>query len=162
MNPGGGRIHRTHAHHVLVGTAALVKVVLEAEGEVHGLARRGPVEAPVARQAGDQHQASSGLRVGWRFHRHGHGARRVVHVDAELAADAGDDERDGLACLVPDGVGHQFAGEQDRDGRVDRDVPGVDGRPDLAAGFGRRGRSRGERDAARRLTVGRRGAIVSI
>ncbi len=71
-----------------------------------------------------------------------------MDVDAQLTAGAADGERDGLARLVPDGVGHQFAGEQDRDVRVDGDVPGADGRPDLAAGFGRRGRSRGQPDAA--------------
>ena len=37
---------------------------LEREREVHGFARRGAVDAPGGRQAGDQHQAPSGLRVG--------------------------------------------------------------------------------------------------
>jgi hypothetical protein len=122
---------------------ALASIALERKREVHGLAGIGPVETPVGRQALDQHQAPSRLRVGRRILRHRHGARRVVDIDAQLAAGADDDEQDSLAPLVRDGIGHQFAGEQDRDGRVDGDIPGTDGLPDLAAGFGRRGRSRG-------------------
>jgi len=71
-----------------------------------------------------------------------------MDVDAQLAERACDGQRDGLARLVTDGVGHQLAGEQDRDVLLDRNVPGADGRPDLAAGFTRRGRAGGQPDAA--------------
>jgi len=101
------------------------------------------VKTPVSRQAGDQHQAPSGLRVGWGIHQHRRGVRRVVDINAQLAADAGDGERDSRARLVAYGIGHQFAGEQDRDVQVDGGIPGANGRPDLAAGFCRRGRSCG-------------------
>jgi len=50
---------------------------------------------------------------------------------------------------MPDGLGHQVAGEQDRDVRVDRDIPGGDGRADLTAGFGRGGRPGGQPRTAR-------------
>jgi hypothetical protein len=85
-----------------------------------------------------------------------------MDIDAQLAERAGDSQRDGLARLVTDGVGHQLAGEQDRDVRVDRDVPGADGRPDLAAGFARRGRAGGQPDAAGLQLGGRVGAIAFI
>src|SRR6185369_4449797 len=71
-----------------------------------------------------------------------------MDIDAQLAGRAGDRQRDALARLVTDGVGHQLAGEQDRDVRVDRDLPGADGRPDLAPGFAGRGRAGGQPDAA--------------
>ena len=128
-------------------SATLGDVGLEGEGEVHGLARRGGIKAPPRRQGGDQHQAPSGLRIDGGVHYHRQRARRVVDINAQLAAGAGDGEGDKLPRLLPDGVGHQFAGEQDRDASVDGDFPGTDGRPDLAAGFGRRRRSRGQRDA---------------
>src|SRR5215469_15159267 len=126
---------------------AFVEVVLERQHEVHSLACRGPVITPVSGEAGDQHQASSGLRVSWLIHRHWHRARRVVHIDAEPAAGAGDDELDGPAYLVSDGVGHQFAGQQYRRGWVDGNVPGIDSRPYLAAGGACRRWSGDERDA---------------
>jgi hypothetical protein len=72
-----------------------------------------------------------------------------VDINAQMTAGAGDGQRDGLTRLVPDGIGHQFAGEQDRDARVHRNIPGTDSRLDLAAGFGRGGRSGGQPDAAR-------------
>jgi len=128
-------------------SATLGEVGLEGEGEVDGLARRGRVKAPLRRQGGDQHQAPSGLRIGWCVHQHRQGARRVVDINAQPAAGAGDGEGDELSRLLPEGVGHQLAGEQDRDASVDGDFPGTDGRPDLAAGFGRRRRSRRQRDA---------------
>jgi hypothetical protein len=46
-----------------------------------------------------------------------------------------------------DGAGDQVAGEQDRDIVIDRDLPGPQGRADLAAGFGRRGWLPGQPDA---------------
>ena len=79
-----------------------------------------------------------------------------MDIDAELNAGALDAERDGLARRVPDGIGCQFAGQQDRDISGDRGVLGTDGRPALAVAFGRRGRSRGQPDAARRQ-LGRAG-----
>jgi hypothetical protein len=94
--------------------------------------------------------------MGWGVRQYRQGARRVVDINAQLTAGATDDKHDGLAWLVPDGIGHQFAGEQDRDARVDRDIPGTDDRSDLAAGFGRRGRSRGQPDAAS-VELGRTG-----
>ena len=124
------------------------RIRLEREREVHGFARRGAVDAPGGRQGGDQHQAPAGLGVGWRVHQHRQGARRVVDIDAQLAERAGDGQRDARARLVADGIGDQLAGEQDRDVRVDRDVPDPDGRADLAARFGRRSRAGGQPDAA--------------
>ncbi|MBV9204098.1 MAG: hypothetical protein JO037_01555 [Actinobacteria bacterium] len=70
-----------------------------------------------------------------------------MDINAQLSTGAGDGERDGLTRLMPDGIGYQLAGEQGRGGRVDRDIPGADDRPDLAAGFGRRGRPLGQPDA---------------
>ena len=101
----------------------------------------------------DQEQAAAGLRVGVGVNlRHRRqGARRVVHIDAKPAAGAGDGEHDGLGPLtrlVPDGVGHQLAGQQEGGVQVDGNLPGPDGVPDPAAGFARRGRSRGQPDAA--------------
>jgi hypothetical protein len=81
-------MRRGHAIHWTTGIAlraafvALVKIGLELEREVHRLARWGRVKTPVGRQAGDQHQAPSGLGVGWRIHRHRHGSRRVVDINA--------------------------------------------------------------------------------
>src|SRR6202023_867844 len=102
-------------------------VGLEREREVHRLARGGGVAAPVAGQGLDQDQVRAD------------GA--AVHVDAELAGGAPHAQRDRAAVLVADGVRDQVAGEQDRYVRVDRGAPQVDGRADLAAGYGRRGRS---------------------
>ena len=88
--PRGGAAH----HRVEVTAAGVVcrgrrpRRASVHEREVHGLARRGRVEAPLARQAGDQHQAPAGLprRPGrapvWagsmtcRGHRPGTGRRR--------------------------------------------------------------------------------------
>jgi len=126
-------------------------VCLECEHEVHGLARRGAVETPLVGQRLDQEQAAAGLCVGGNLRPHWQRARRVVHVDAKPTAGAGDGEHDGLGPLtrlVPDGVGHQLAGQQEGGVQVDGNLPGPDGVPDLAAGFGRRGRSRGQPDAA--------------
>jgi hypothetical protein len=53
-----------------------------------------------------------------------------------------------LTRLVPDGVGHKLAGQQERSVQVDGNPPGPDGIPDPAAGFGRRGRSRDQPDEA--------------
>jgi hypothetical protein len=75
-----------------------------------------------------------------------------VHIDAKPATGTGDGEHDGLcplARLVPDGVGHQLAGQQEGGVQVDGNLPGPDGDPDPAAGFGRRGRSRGQPDTVR-------------
>ncbi len=57
------------------------KVGLEHEREVHGLARGGPVVTPATREAGDQHQPASDLRVGWPVHQHRHGGRCVVDIN---------------------------------------------------------------------------------
>lgn len=57
-----------------------------------------------------------------------------MNINAELAAGAGDGKDDGLAALVPDGIGHQLAGEQDRGGWVDRCIPDVDSRVSVVAG----------------------------
>jgi hypothetical protein len=70
-----------------------------------------------------------------------------MHIDAKPAVGIADDEHDGLARLMPDGIGHQLAGEQEGDVLLDGDRPGLDGGPDPAAGLGRRGRSRGQGDA---------------
>src|SRR6266702_2825418 len=110
----------------------LVKTCLEREREGHRLTRCGRVTTPVTRQAGDQHQATPGLRAGRPIHRHR--ARRVVDINAELAAGAGDGKDDGLATLVPDRIGHKLAGEQDRGSWVDRGIPGVDSRVSAVAG----------------------------
>ena len=72
-----------------------------------------------------------------------------MNIDAQPIAGTPDAERDSPARRVLDGVGYQLACQQDRDIAVDRDIPCGDGRPDLAAGFGRCGRSRGQPDAAR-------------
>ena len=58
---------------------------------------------------------------------------------------------------MPEGIGHQFAGEQGRDGSIDGNIPGADGRADLVAG-GLRGVLGGQRDAqlARRGRTGER------
>src|SRR5258708_26958695 len=72
-----------------------------------------------------------------------------MNVDPEVAAGAGDEELDRLTCLVPDGIGYQFAGQQRRNVWVDGHAPGVDGCPDMSAGLGRRGRSCREREADR-------------
>jgi hypothetical protein len=72
-----------------------------------------------------------------------------VDIDAEVAVGTGDEQRHGLAGLVPDGVGDQLAGEQDGNVRVDRNVPGGDGRPDLLTGLAHGGRSCGQAVAAR-------------
>jgi DNA-binding CsgD family transcriptional regulator len=61
---------------------AVVGIGLERQREVHGLAGPGSVHAPVGRQSGHQHQATAGLGVDRRVHRHRHGARRVVDVNA--------------------------------------------------------------------------------
>jgi hypothetical protein len=71
-----------------------------------------------------------------------------VHVNPQVAEAAGDEDGDGVASLVLDRVGDQFAGQQDRDVRVDRDVPGGDGGPDVIAGLGHRVRFRGQLGAA--------------
>jgi len=60
--------------------AGLRETSLEGEREVHGLAGQGRVVTPVGGQAGDEHQAASALRVGWRVHQLGHGPGRVVDV----------------------------------------------------------------------------------
>ena len=70
----------------------------------------------------------------------------------DLIAGAPDPERDSFAVL--DSIGHQLACQQDRDVLVNRGFPCGDRRPDLAAGLGRCGRSRGQPDAAR-LQFGR-------
>src|SRR5258708_32900483 len=72
-----------------------------------------------------------------------------MNVDPQMAAGARDEELDRLARLVPDGIGYQFAREQRRHVRVDGYAPGVDGCPDMAACFGRSGRSYREREAER-------------
>src|SRR5260370_10458007 len=79
-----------------------------------------------------------------------------MDIDTQLPAGPGDDEHDGLARFVPDGVGHQFASEQGRSLRVGRGFAGTDGRPDLAAGLGHGGRSRLKPDVSR-LQLGRIG-----
>jgi hypothetical protein len=71
-----------------------------------------------------------------------------MDVDAQPPAATGDGEQDGLARLVPDGVGHQFAGEQDRGLLVDGNPPRPDRGADPATGFGGRRRSRGQADLA--------------
>ena len=72
-----------------------------------------------------------------------------MDLDAQLITGALNAEPDRPPGPVLDGVGYQLAGQQDRDIGVDRNVPGADGRPDLAAGLARRGRSRGQPDAVR-------------
>jgi hypothetical protein len=79
-----------------------------------------------------------------------------VDIDAQLPATALDAKRDRLTGCAPEGIGRQFAGQQDRDVFAYRGIPGADGRPDPAAGFGRRGRSRYQPDAAR-MQPGRAG-----
>ena len=116
----------------------------EHEREVHGLARRSAVEAPLVGQGLDQEQAAAALRVGGHVRHRRQGARGVMHVHPQPTAGTADHEHDGLARLVPDGVGHQLAGEQQGGILVDGDLPGRDGGPDPAAGFGRCGRARAE------------------
>src|SRR5260370_34285254 len=101
----GSRFTGHNCDRLRAAVVAAVKIGLERAREVHGLARRGPVKTPVSRQAGDQHQAPSGFRVGWRIHRHWHGPRRVVDINAYLATGAGDDKQDSLARLVSYGIG---------------------------------------------------------
>src|SRR5215469_453224 len=72
-----------------------------------------------------------------------------MNIDTQLAAGPGHNEHDGRARLMPDGVGHQFAGKQGRGVRVDGGFPATDGRLDLAAGLRYCGRSRLQPDAAR-------------
>jgi hypothetical protein len=79
-----------------------------------------------------------------------------VDLDAQLIAGALNAEPDRSPSPVLDGVGYQLAGQQDRDIGVDRDVPGADGRPDLAAGLARCGRSGGQPYAVR-MQLGRAG-----
>ncbi len=71
-----------------------------------------------------------------------------MDINAQLAEGVADGERDGLARLVPDGVGGKLAGEQDRDVTVNGDVPRTDGGLHVAAGLGRDGRTRSQLDAA--------------
>jgi hypothetical protein len=81
-----------------------------------------------------------------------------VDIDAELAVGAPDAKGDGTAFGVLEGVGHQFAGQQDRDVGVDGDGPGADEFPDPGAGLGRCGwpRSQPETGCMQSGRAGRR------
>src|SRR6185312_13388655 len=113
----------------------VAEIVLQGQGEVHGLAARSAVDAPVGRQAGDQCEAASGLRVGWGVQRNRPRSRGVVDVDAQMSARAADEELDLLPGFVPDRVGYELTGEQRRDIRVDGDAPGIDRCLDVATSF---------------------------
>jgi hypothetical protein len=64
-----------------------------------------------------------------------------------MKAGAPDGKCDGLTIPVHDGIGDQVASKQDRDVGIDRDPPGAEDRPDLAAGLGRRSWLPGQPDA---------------
>ena len=109
--------------------------------------RPGTEGTPFGRQARDQDQPASGVRIGWSARAHRQGTRLVVDIDTQLLTGAPDGQRDGLTIPVRDGIGHQVAGEQDRDVEIDGDLPLTDGRADLAAGRRRRGWFPGKPDS---------------
>ncbi len=116
VNAPGIMIHRTRlavcAARSVAARSSGAAAVVEREHEVHGFACRGPVPAPVGRQAADQYQAPSGLRVGGPIHRHGREREVSCTSTRNLPQAQVMTSLTGHRLLVPDGVGHQFAGEQ--------------------------------------------------
>lgn len=77
------------------------------------------------RPAADTPQAGPGELAGW----------HVTNIGVELNAGAFDAGHDGLGRRMPDGIGCQFAGRQDRGIFGGRGVPGADGAAARAVGF---------------------------
>src|SRR5579863_8115020 len=139
---------RQASNDVVPDRASTVIAPTPSKREVHGLTPGGAVEAPLVGQGGHQDQARTDLRGGRDARLGRPGAGGPVHVNAQLTVAAAHGEGNAAARRPPDRVGHQVAGEQDRDVRVNRGLPGPDGLSHLPACFGHRGWSRGQPDTA--------------
>src|ERR1700683_4600809 len=86
----------SHVTSLLVGVFSWMwlmgQIGLEREREIHGLPGRGAERAPFRGQGGDQREPAPVLRARSFVHSNRQGPRRVVDVNAQIAAGAPDDK----------------------------------------------------------------------